>query len=455
MFIPGRKSKLKPKLSFWPLFLLSISGTLGGGLFVLLGEGAEAAGYLLPLSFIASGVIAFLISRVYAELSTCMPAAGGSQVYVRTAFGHHPMLFLAHWLTWLAEIGFTALNALGLGLYLSLVIPLNPLVISLIAIFLLIIINLSGVEKVGKIGMGIGLALLFSVIALSGFILKDFSWPALNWQNLSSFKRIAGWLWALPLTFVIFVGNEDIAALAAEIKDKAQNIPRVLTFNAVILTIITATISFLFLHSFPLAELADNPHPFSLLAKYLNPAVGFLALATAIFACASSMFFASLADTRTAYALSKAGEFPKIFRKLNQNKVPFVSIIASGVLVGGLCLTRNVGHIARVANIGFFLECILVSLALFKLRKSRPYLPRPYLVKPYPLIPLLVIISSLALLVFVGPQAWISAILFSIVGVGVYFLSHLKKERAKLALQGIGIFLLLVLIVFLIFCFLL
>lgn len=449
MFIPGQKSGLKPELGFWQLFLLSISGTLGGGLFVLLGEGAAIASYLLPLSFIGAGIIAFLISRVYAELATSMPAPGGGQVYIRNAFGPHPLLFVIYWLTWLAEIGFSALNALGLGFYLSLAIPIDPLLISLIAIFLLVIINLRGIKKVGVIGTGIGLALLFSLIALAGFIAKDFSWSAIQWQKLYSIKMV-GWLWALPLAFVAFVGNEDIAAIAAEIKNRGRNIPRVLSFNVITLTILTAGISLLFLGSFPLAKLAGNPHPFSLIAEYFNPVIGFLAIITAIFACASSLFFASLADTRTAFALSKAREFPKIFSKLNKHRVPAAAIIASGVLVGLLCLTRSATYVAYLAAIGFFLECVFVSLALIKLRKTRPYLPRPYLVRPFPLIPVLVILLSFILLAFIGTKAWLTAAIFSVVGIVVYFMSYFKKERTSLALYGIAIFLLVVLLVWLV-----
>src|SRR6056297_2834490 len=176
MFIFGKPSKLKPTLGFWPLLLMAVSGTLGGGFFVLLGQGAEIAGSLLPLTFLVAGRVAFLVSRVYAELATSMPATGGGQVYVRNAFGDKVIFFIGHWLTWIAEVAFTALAALGLGFYLSPLIGISPVIISIGFVVLLVLINLRGVNEVGKVEIVIGFALLVSLLAVLGLILKDFSW---------------------------------------------------------------------------------------------------------------------------------------------------------------------------------------------------------------------------------------------------------------------------------------
>ncbi len=448
MYIFGKEIDLEPNIGFWPLLLMTFSGTLGGGFFTLLGIGAGIAGPLLPFSFMIAGLIAFIVSRVYAELATSMPAPGGGQVYVRNAFGEHPVLFLAHWLTWLAEIAFSALNAIGLGLYLSLVLPLSPITISLISIVILILINLYGVENIGKIELVLGIGFVFALIGVISFLLQDFSVNAIQIQGFD-FKGIWGMLRAVPLLFVLFIGTEDVAAIAGEIKDKARNIPKAFTWSIIALTLTAALTSFLLLYTFPIEELANHPRPFQLLFDKLGPIGGSLSLAVAIFACASSLFFGSLADTRTAYALGKAGEFPKIFTKLNRYKVPFVSIIASGVFLTILTITESATFVGYVANLGFFLEVIFISLALMKLRKKRPKLPRPFLIKYYPLVPILAIGFSSFFLLLIKPAAWGAGFMFSLIGLAVYLMKYFNAKKLVIAIKGFLVFLLILFLLYL------
>ncbi|GEM_PF-2533003 len=448
MFIFDDQIELEPKIGFWALLLMAFSGTLGGGFFTLLGIGAGIAGPLLPFSFMIAGLIAFIVSRVYAELATAMPAPGGGQVYVRNAFGERPSLFIAHWLTWLAEIAFSALNAIGLGLYLSLVLPLSPIAVSLISIGLLVLINLYGVDNIEKIELFFGFAFVLALIGVIGFILKDFSVNTIQIQVID-FKGVWGMLKAVPLIFVLFIGTEDVAAIAGEIKNKSRNIPKAFTWSILALTSTATLTSFLLIHTFPLQELANHPRPFQLLFEQLGALGGGLSLAVAITACASSLFFGSLADTRTAYALGKAGEFPKIFTKLNKHKVPFVSILVSGFLLTILTITESANFVGYVANLGFFLEVIFISFALIKLRKKRPKLPRPFLIKHYPLVPILAIGLSSFFLILIDPMALGVGILFSLIGLAVYLMKYFNKEKLIIAIKAFLIFLIILFLILL------
>jgi APA family basic amino acid/polyamine antiporter len=470
MFIFGQQSKLEPDLNFWQLFFMAVSGTLGAGLFVLLGQAAGIAGYQLPLSFVAAGFSAFLLSQIYAELATAMPAAGGGQVYVRTAFSHHPLLFVIHFLTWLAELAFTAINALGLGSYLSLILPLPPLTISVAALALLMLINLKGVKNVGKIETYIGLGLLLALAAIIILLAMDLPFiellsnPALTrliptqfipgLKNLSSGQvnfaahnwQRWGWLQAVPMVYLVFVGNEDIAAIVEEVKNKNQNVPKALMLSISAITLITMVLSFLFLAVFSLSTVAGNQQPFALLATNYGQLGQILGLAIAIFACISSLFYGSLADTRTAFALSEAGELPRFFAKVNRNQVPAGSIIANTGLALLLVLTNSAALVANIANIGLFLEAIFVSWALIKLRKKRPHLPRPYLAKPFPLIPILVIIFNFIFLATVQIQAWAITLLVSAIALSAYLILQANLQRKSLGLMGVLVGLLLTVI---------
>lgn len=445
MFFYGQKPDLKPNLKLHHLVLMGISGALGAGFFVLISESIIIGGKLVPLSFLVVAIASFLMSRIYAELATSMPVSGGGQVYLRNAFSYSPFIFVIHWLTWLAEMAFTALNALGAGYYISLLIPVNPIAISLFCIVLLVLINLRGVDKVGVIEIITGVLMLFGIGILFFWLFQHIP-SDVNFFSQTSFAGAFGWLYAIPLVFVIFIGNEDVAAIAEEVKDK-KDIAKAFTLVIIGISIITVLFSFLFSQIFTESQLLNTNSPFELIGELIGPVGRLLGIVVAILGCVSSFFFGSLADTRTAYAMAKAGEFPKMFTKLNKYKVPVVSVLVSGVIVTFLVLTRSASYIAYLASAGFLIEVIAITLAMMKLRKKRPHLPRPYIVKLYPLIPILVIIISIFFLLFVELQTWGLIIMFSILGFLVHIINNIKKERWYWALLGLFSFIFLVAII--------
>lgn len=446
MFIYGEKSELNPNLGFFQLTLMALSGALGAGFFVLLSRAVVIGRGLAPLAFLVSAVASFLISWVYSELAVSMPVSGGGQVYIRNAFSPHPLFFIVHWLTWLAELSFTALNALGVGFYSSLLLPVNPIVLALTFTFLMVLVNLKGIENVGKVELVTGALMLVSVSVLAIILFQHLPVRTAIISNADSVKEYFGWLSVVPLVFVIFIGNEDIAAIAAEVEDK-KDIAKALTVAILGILIITILFSFLFSRIFTTRQLANNPKAFSLLGDIAGPVGRFTGIGVAILGCLGSLFFGSLADTRTAYAMAKAGEFPKVFTELNRSKVPFVSVLVNGSLVSLLVLSGSATYVAYLASAGFLIEAIFVSWALIRLRSRRPHLPRPVLANPYPLVPLAVIAIAGFFLLFVKPQAWLALIVFSGLGFLVSITSHIEKRSVYYAGLGVLLFVLLNLVI--------
>ncbi len=81
-----------------------------------------------------------------------------------------------------------------------------------------------------------------------------------------------------------------------------------------------------------------------------------------------------------------------------------------------------------------------------RLRKTQPYLDRPFKIPLYPVIPILGIILSLAMLfipVLLGDgnalDAFMSGMLLTALVVASYFLRMTGRDRVQIALGGIGI----------------
>lgn len=93
---------------------LGVGGTIGGGIFVLVGSAAGAAG---PGALIAFG-LAFLASLAiavpYAELACRYPEAGGGYAFARILLGRR-LGFLMGWGFWGAYVFISGYVTLGFG----------------------------------------------------------------------------------------------------------------------------------------------------------------------------------------------------------------------------------------------------------------------------------------------------------------------------------------------------
>jgi APA family basic amino acid/polyamine antiporter len=78
---------LRRELGLVGAVALGIGGTVGGGVYVLVGVAADAAGPAALLSFALAFAMALPIGLAHAELASRHPAAGGGYAFARAAFG--------------------------------------------------------------------------------------------------------------------------------------------------------------------------------------------------------------------------------------------------------------------------------------------------------------------------------------------------------------------------------
>ena len=99
--------------------------------------------------------------------------------------------------------------------------------------------------------------------------------------------------------------------------------------------------------------------------------------------------------------MSRDGYFPKIFLSTHPRFGTFYVTAALGsVLVIVLSVLGAIHHfLGCAASFGSLLVFALVNLSLMKLRKTHPYMERPFKTPLYPLISVLGVILSLAMLV--------------------------------------------------------
>jgi amino acid transporter len=80
---------LRRKLGLREAVALGMGGTVGGGIFVLVGTAVALAGPAALVAFLVAFAAALVIALPYAELSCRLPLAGGGYAFARRVLGPH------------------------------------------------------------------------------------------------------------------------------------------------------------------------------------------------------------------------------------------------------------------------------------------------------------------------------------------------------------------------------
>src|SRR6266516_2746714 len=137
--------RLRRVLNLREAVALGIGGTIGGGIFVLVGTAIGQAGPGAVLSFALAFLASLLIALPYAELACRYPLAGGGYAFARAVLGRHWGFFMG-WDYWGAYLFISGYVTLGFGSYLNSLLGIPPQVGALGLIAFCTIINLLGVK---------------------------------------------------------------------------------------------------------------------------------------------------------------------------------------------------------------------------------------------------------------------------------------------------------------------
>ena len=142
-----------------------------------------------------------------------------------------------------------------------------------------------------------------------------------------------------------------------------------------------------------------------------------------------------MGQSRVFYTMSTDGLLPKVFSQLHKKfRTPYKSNLILFVFVG-LFAGFVPGSVAGdLTSIGTLLAFVLVCLGTLILRKTEPDMIRPFRTPGVPVIPILGMIVCTAMIVSLWGTTLLSAFIWMIVGLIVYF--SYSRKNSKLASPG-------------------
>ena len=423
--------KLERSLSLPYVIAISIGGMLGSGIFVLPGLASSITGPSVWLAYLLGAICVLPAALSKSELATAMPSSGGTYVYIERAFGplFGTISGIGLWLSLLLKSSFALI---GLSAYLSVLIKIDSAMAQLVAIgflILILLLNIFGVKKVGKVQL---LIVSVSLIGLGALFIIGF--PKTNPDFLTPFmsEGNAGLISAVAFVYISYSGVIKVAAIAGEIKNPSKNLPLAMILSLLSITAIYVFTAFILVGNISPESLGTDLKPIHTLAYVLGGKYfGYTAAVVGVLTLMSGANSGVLASSRFPFAMARDLLMPTVFSKIHSKYLtPVIAILFTGLLMALVILFLDVVKIAKLASAFMVMMFIAVNFCVIILRETSTQWYKPTYKSPlYPFLQVFGIISGFVLLMLLGLLPLISVVVVFLLGFLVYLFIGKKATR--------------------------
>jgi amino acid transporter/nucleotide-binding universal stress UspA family protein len=459
---------LSRDLKLFDITMIGVGAMIGAGIFVLTGIAAGVAGPALVLAFALNGVVTSFTAMSYAELGSAFPEAGGGYLWVKQALGGLQG-FLSGWMSWFAHAVAGSLYALAFGtfaveLWSMAGLPViehtvmgiagHELMRLLFTTFIVVtftFINFMGASETGTIGNVItlakvailGLFTAFGVIAL----LNTEAW---HYRFSEGFmpNGIPGVVIAMGLTFIAFEGYEIIAQSGEEVIDPKRNVPRAIFWAIGISVLIYVLVAFTAIGAIQVPPEFGNMRAYQYLGLEKETAIvraaeqffplgvgGVLLLISGLASTMSALNATTYSSSRVSFAMGRDYNLPAVFGKIhNRRHTPFVAVLLSGVLIVIMAWALPIEAVAAAADIMFLVLFFQVNVSTMVLRHKMPDLDRGFLIPWFPVVPIIGLLTQIALIIFLfqyEPRSFFTAVGWTVGGALLYYTIFARQEARE------------------------
>jgi APA family basic amino acid/polyamine antiporter len=211
---------------------------------------------------------------------------------------------------------------------------------------------------------------------------------------------VAGFFAALVAALWAYDGWNYAGMIGGEIERPSRNLPRVLILGTAAVIGIYLLTNFAYFYLLNATEVGASPRVAAdAMRKAVGPYGGAIVSIAAIISIFASLNGSFLAGPRVPYAMARDGYFFAAMGRVHPKfHTPGAGIVLFGVWSSILLLS---GRFEDLYQMVIFTEWIfygMTAAAVIVLRRKRPEMSRPYLVLGYPIVPVLFVLVSIALL---------------------------------------------------------
>ncbi|MBC7382050.1 MAG: amino acid permease [Bacteroidia bacterium] len=315
---------------------------------------------------------------------------------------------------------------------------------ALLILFLLTLLLIKGTQEsamVNAVIVFVKVAIVILFIVLGWQFIKPenhtpFLIPADTVGHEGVFKH--GWggvLGGAAIVFFAFIGFDAVSTAAQEAKNPKRDMPIGILGSLVICTILYILFGHVLTGVANWQEFATAGKEASVTYAIQKYMIGYEWLGTsvtvAILAGFSSVILVMLmGQSRVFFSMSKDGLLPKAFGELHPKfKTPHKANWILLLFVGAFAAFIPGSIAGDLTSFGTLFAFVLVCAGIIILRKKEPGIERPFKTPLVPLVPILGIIVCTAMIISLPLPTLLSALLWLIVGLIIYFLYSAGNAR--------------------------
>jgi amino acid transporter len=392
---------LQRRLNLPLLTLYGLGVTVGAGIYVLVGATAARAGFYAPISFLLAAFVVAFTGFTYSELSTRFPVSAGEVAYIKNGLSSKFLALLVGLLVVTSGVVSSATISIGAAHYLSNLIALSP------ELLIVIIILVLGLIAAWGILQSVMIAAVFTIIEIGGLFFVIYYGFTVKPDLLSEIGQlvppmeVAAWggiVSAGLLAFFAFVGFEDIANVAEEVKNPRKNMPRAIIFTLIIASAIYLAVVSVVILVVPMDKLSHSVAPLALVFENASNTTKGAFNIIATIATINGVLIQMIMASRVLYGLAKQGALPKKLAYIHpKTHTPLVTTALVVVIILILALFFPIDSLAQLTSQIVLFVFMLVNLALVFIKVAKKPSDQDYF-KVSILVPIFGFISSLALL---------------------------------------------------------
>jgi amino acid transporter/mannitol/fructose-specific phosphotransferase system IIA component (Ntr-type) len=421
-------SNLTRKLGLLDVFCIASGAMVSSGLFVLPGLAHAQAGPAVIFSYLFAGIIATTGMLSVAEIITAMPKAGGDYFFITRTMGPAAGT-AAGILSWFSLALKSSFALVGMAAFLTLLLPIDRMLISTGACLLFVFLNILGVKKASRLQVFLLVGLLILMVLYVGFGIN-----AVRTELLTPFVPM-GWDAVFSTTGLVFVsygGLLKIAAISEEVRDPGKVIPLGMIISLVVIVILYTLMVFITAGVLPAEQLDHSLTPIADGAAIFLGKTGWRVMTVAaLLAFITTANAGLMSASRYLLSLSRDGLIPSFLGRVNKKfQTPHVSILVTGALMTA-SLFLQLEMLVKVASTVMLLTYIFSNLCLIVLRESRLLNYQPTFRAPfYPWLQIGGTLGLVLVLLEMGSDALMIS-LFLIFGALLFYwvYGRIKSER--------------------------
>ena len=457
----GPRSALTRGVGAWGAIAVNVANMIGTGVFLKTRVMTCNVGSakLVLLVWLAAGLLSLAGSFSYSEIAAMMPEAGGDYVYLRRAYGR-VVGFLYGWMTFaVAKAGSQAALAVGLAIFMNVTLDgklehwqysadlfgrhwsFGGLTLAALAtIWTVALINCASVKSGGLTALSLTIAKVGLIVgvAVGAFIFAPGDWSHLagngfagTCEGVAASARggYAGFGAAMLGALWAYDGWNNVAPLSGEIRNPQRNLPRAFVGGMLVVASLYLFVNLGYFYAMSPLEIASVPTSSSVATEVLKRFLGPMAVSMTAVALMVSSFgslhSSVLANSRVPYAMARDGLFFRALGHLSpRSNVPVRAILAQAAWGSVLALSGSYDSLTDSVVFASWLFYGLSTGSLFIFRRTMPAAERPYRALGYPVVPVIFLLVTGALLIntfIAAPNEAVKGVAVLVAGLPLYW----------------------------------